>query len=98
MDGEWVQFEVDSYVVQNRDGEDVTHNVLISNYGPVLLLDILSDSAVVYRYAGWVFGIEQGKPNEIVEQLWRQMEAEDVDQFKAAVSMQQMPMFTYVCE
>ena len=33
MDGEWVPFEVESYEVQNRDGEDVTHNVLISNYG-----------------------------------------------------------------
>ena len=33
MDGEWVPFEVESYEVQNRDGEDATHNVLISNYG-----------------------------------------------------------------
>ena len=98
MDGVWVEFQVESYVVQNRDGEDVTHNVLISNYGPVLLLDILSNTAVVYRYAGWVFGIEQDKPLETVEQVWRQMEATNVEEFKAAVSMQQMPMFTYVCE
>ena len=98
MDGAWIEFQVESYVVQNRDGDDVTHNVLISNYGPVLLLDILSNTAVVYRYAGWVFGIEQNKPLETVEQVWRQMEAENVEEFKAAVSMQQMPMFTYVCE
>jgi hypothetical protein len=51
---------------------------------------------VVYRYAGWVFGVEQGRPLETVEQLWRQMEATNVDEFKAAVAMQQMPMFTYV--
>jgi acyl-homoserine-lactone acylase len=96
MDGEWIPFETESFVVQNRDGDDVTHNVLSSNYGPVLLLDILSNTAVVYRYAGWVFGVEQGRPLETVEQLWRQMEADNVDEFKAAVSMQQMPMFTYV--
>ena len=96
MDGKWVPFEVESYLVENRDGEDVNHNVLISNYGPVLLLDILSETAVVYRYAGWVFGVEQGRPLETVEQVWRQMGAENVDEFKAAVSMQQMPMFTYV--
>ena len=40
----------------------------------------------------------QNKPLETVEQVWRQMEAENVEEFKAAVSMQQMPMFTYVCE
>eukprot|EP01043_Picozoa_sp_COSAG02_P068757 COSAG02_NODE_11533_length_1704_cov_1.506542_1_plen_379_part_10 len=34
MDGQWVAFEVESFLVQNRDGEDVAHNVLISNYGP----------------------------------------------------------------
>ena len=37
--------------------------------GPVLLLDILSNTAVVYRYAGWVFGVEQGKPLETIEQV-----------------------------
>ena len=35
----------------------------------MLLLDILSNTAVVYRYAGWVFGVEQGKPLETIEQV-----------------------------
>ncbi len=37
----------------------------------MLLLDILSNTAVVYRYAGWVFGVEQGKPLETIEQVRR---------------------------
>ena len=32
----------------------------------------------------------------LVPQVWRQMEAENVDEFKQAVAMQQMPMFTYI--
>ena len=32
----------------------------------------------------------------LVAQVWRQMEAENVDEFKQAVAMQQMPMFTYI--
>ena len=32
----------------------------------------------------------------LVSQVWRQMEAENVDEFKQAVAMQQMPMFTYI--
>jgi acyl-homoserine lactone acylase PvdQ len=49
MDGEWVRFVVESSVVKNLEGEDTTHNVLYSNYGPVVLLDIFSSTAVVYR-------------------------------------------------
>ena len=64
-----MSFEVESNVVRNRDGEDVNHNVLYSNYGPVLLLDILSNTALVYRYAGYVFGVEQEKPLETIEQV-----------------------------
>ena len=72
------------------EGETVTIADLLNavgrrSYGPVLLLDILSNTAVVYRYAGWVFGIEQDKPLETVEQVWRQMEATNVEEFKAAV-------------
>lgn len=96
MDGEWVRFEEESFIVQNKDAEDVTHNVLTSNYGPVLLLDVLSNTAVVYRYAGHVFGVEQGRQLQTLEQVWAQTLAENVEEFKAAVSMQQMPMFTYV--
>jgi acyl-homoserine-lactone acylase len=96
MDGEWVPFEVESFVVENRGAESTTHNVLTSNYGPVLLLDIGSNTAVVYRYAGHVFGVEQQKPLLTLEQLWQQLQATNVDEFKAAVAMQQMPMFTYI--
>ena len=32
----------------------------------------------------------------LAAQVWRQMEAENVDEFKQAVAMQQMPMFTYI--
>eukprot|EP01050_Picozoa_sp_SAG11_P009725 SAG11_NODE_935_length_6482_cov_25.242676_2_plen_544_part_00 len=96
MDGEWVPFEVESFVVQNRGAESTTHNVLTSNYGPVLLLDIGSSTAVVYRYAGHVFGVEQQKPLLTLEQVWQQLRATNVDEFKRAVAMQQMPMFTYV--
>jgi hypothetical protein len=52
-----VPFEVEPYVVQNRDGEDINHNVLISNYGPVLLLDILSNTAVP-PFASWLRRLE----------------------------------------
>ena len=96
MDGEWVAFEVEGHVVQNRDGEDVQHNVLYSNYGPVLLLDIVGSTALVYRYAGYVFGVEQQKPLLTLEQVWYQLNATNVDEFKSAVAMQQMPMFTYL--
>jgi acyl-homoserine-lactone acylase len=92
MDGEWVQFEVDSYVVENLEtpGETVTHNVLTSSYGPVLLLDIVSNTAVVYRYAGHVFGVEQDKQLQTLEQVWKQLNATSVEEFQAAVQMQQM--------
>ena len=96
MDGEWVPFEVDRYEVESRGAETTIHNVLTSNYGPVLLLDILSNTAVVYRYAGHVFGVEQQKPLLTLEQVWRQLQATNVQEFKEAVAMQQMPMFTYI--
>ena len=96
MDGQWIAFEVESFVVENRGSEPTNHNVLTSNYGPVLLLDVFSSTAVVYRYAGHVFGVEQNKPLMTLEQLWQQLQATNVEEFKQAVAMQQMPMFTYV--
>ena len=62
----------------------------------MLLLDILGGTALVYRYAGYVFGVEQKKPFGIIEQLWEQMKAKNVNEFKDAVARQQMPMFTYI--
>ena len=61
-----------------------------------LTLDLLGGTALVYRYAGYVFGVEQKKPYGIIEQLWEQMKAKNVNQFKDAVARQQMPMFTYI--
>lgn len=43
-----------------------------------------------------MFGVEQRKPYEIIEQLWEQMKANNVNEFKDAVARQQMPMFTYL--
>jgi hypothetical protein len=40
MDDEWVKFQVETYVIKNKGETDQRHNVLMSNYGPVLLLDL----------------------------------------------------------
>eukprot|EP01047_Picozoa_sp_COSAG01_P077456 COSAG01_NODE_13958_length_1514_cov_2.732862_2_plen_82_part_00 len=77
--------------MENRDGEAVTHNVLTSNYGPVLLLDIVSSSAVVYRYAGHVFGVEQGQQLQTIEQVWAQLTATDESRKRSASDLTSPP-------
>lgn len=65
MNGEWVRFEVESFTVKTFEGGEATHNVLYSNYGPVLLLDLLGGTALVYRYVSFKQITHQYVPWEV---------------------------------
>jgi hypothetical protein len=62
----------------------VTNGILLRSSFTLLPVDTVNSVAT------------EGKPNEIIEQLWDQLVADNVEEFKQAVARQQMPMFTYI--
>eukprot|EP01065_Artemidia_motanka_P026950 TRINITY_DN32189_c0_g1_i1.p1 TRINITY_DN32189_c0_g1~~TRINITY_DN32189_c0_g1_i1.p1 ORF type:complete len:785 (+),score=252.83 TRINITY_DN32189_c0_g1_i1:70-2424(+) len=102
LDGEWKDFTATEYKVGVYGGSTETHTVCESEWGPVILMDrLITGRATVYRWGGKVFG-EQCKEKKrkysllTIDQTWDMMQAKNVADFKTAMKMQQLPMFTYI--
>jgi acyl-homoserine-lactone acylase len=94
LDSVWRNFEIERYTLYARGNPNpIIHEVYHTEYGPVMLMDIFGSSVVVFRFPATHIS-HLGET--LLEQIWRQKQARNIAEFRAATAMQQLPMFTYV--